>query len=94
MGVPPQGSRWRGEPGLRSEKTSKHGRRLPDDHAETQALGLKLTVEEVVGKLSFWLARISTGIAAFPLASSGMVLLRFWWVDGSEAVFGGAKQIS
>jgi hypothetical protein len=55
---------------------------------------LKLTVEEVVGELSFWLARISTGIAAFPLASSGMVLLRFWWVDGSEAVFGGAKQIS
>ena len=83
-----------GRAGSRSEKTFEHGGNLQDNDAEVQSLGLKLTVEEVVDELSFWLARISTGIAAFPLASSGMVLLRFWWVDRSEAVFGGAKQIS
>ena len=80
--------------GSRSEKTSEDGGHLPADDAEAQALGLELTVGEVGGELSVWLARSSTGIPSFPLDSSGMVLLRFWWVDRSEAVFGGAKQIS
>ena len=46
-GLPPRGSRWPVEPGRRSEKTSEDGGNLPAD-AETQALGLELTVEEVV----------------------------------------------
>ena len=47
-GLPPRGSRWPVEPGRRSEKTTEDGGNLPDDDAETQSLGLELTVEEVV----------------------------------------------
>jgi hypothetical protein len=38
-----------GEIVSRSEKTAEDGGNLPDDDAETQSLGLELTVEEVVG---------------------------------------------
>ena len=41
--------RRRGEIVSRSEKTAEDGGNLPDDDAETQAFGLELTVEEVVG---------------------------------------------
>ena len=42
-------SRPRLSPGNWSEKTSEDGGNLPDDDAETQALGLKIPVEKVVG---------------------------------------------
>lgn len=43
-----------GRAGSPSEKTSEDGGNLPDDDAETQSLGLELTVEEVVaGRIRF-----------------------------------------
>ena len=56
--------RRRGEIVSRSEKTSEDGGNLSDDDAETQALGLELTVEEIVGdRIRFKDARRSAAIA-------------------------------